>query len=141
MNQSDQDGANSGTHVAFEPNKQELLEHSVYEIPDKQFWKIPEKEPGSWHPGACWNVILERSAVVLFKGTSQQPKKSRYLLSYAIVEPNDENGLDDPTYFRVDAPFVRRLRQIELLHHDRRRGKLTAVDVKTIEQALSELRS
>lgn len=141
MNQSEQSGVGSGTHVAHEPNKQELLENSIYEGPDKKFWKIPEKEPGSSHPGACWNVDLDRRAVVLFKGTSQEPKKSRYLPSYAIIDPNDGNGLDAPTYFRVDAPIVRRIRQVEVLHHDRRRGKLTEIDVQTIEQALRELRS
>lgn len=141
MNQSNKNGAGSDTHVATEPSKQELLKHSVYECADKNFWKIPENVPGSWHPGACWDVDSERRAVVLFKGTSQEPKKSRYLLSYAIIDPNEENGLDAPTYFRVDEPVFRRIRQVELIHHDRWRGKLTAMDVQTIEQALCNLRS
>lgn len=140
MNQTDRGESDSDVHVVCEPDKQKLLEHCVYECPDKRFWRIPEKEPGSWHPGVCWDVDLESRAVALFKGTSRQPKKSRYLLSYAIIDPNEENGLDAPTYFRVDAPIIRRLRQVELLHHDRCKGRLTEVDVQTIDQALDEFR-
>ena len=123
-----------------EPDKVGMLLHSVYEAPDKNFWKIPEKEPDSSHPGVCWQVDLDSGQAVMFKGTSQQPKKAHYLPSYAVVVPNESNGLDRTTYFCVDDPYLRRPRQLELMHHDRRRGSLAPADVAEIESALSELK-
>ena len=128
------------TDVSNPLDKASMLLHSVYEAPDKRFWKIPEKEPNSSHPGVCWQVDLSRGQAVMFKGTSQQPKKARYLISYAVVDPNDSNGLDSTTYFRIDEPRLPRLRQLELMHHDRRRGSLTAGDIAEIESALCELK-
>ena len=127
-------------NVVDEPDKRRLLERSVFEAPDKSFWKIDEKEPGSSHPGVCWVVDVTQRETVLFKGTSQQPKKSRYLNSYAIIEPNASNGLNALTYLRVDDPFTRGIQRVELLLHNRCRGKLSDDDVKTVEEALNELK-
>lgn len=140
MTQSDCSGADAETDVAYEPNKKELFERAVYEVADLKLWKIPEKEPGSTHPGVCWRVDVDRRNAVLYKGTSQQPKKSHYLLAYAVIAPNADNGLDVLTYFKVDTPYGLRLRQVELLDHDRRRGRLSENDVQAIERALDELR-
>ncbi|MEX1027511.1 MAG: hypothetical protein WD049_05825 [Candidatus Paceibacterota bacterium] len=140
MSECDPGGVDIETDVVHEPNKKDLFERAVYEVSDRKFWKFPEKEPGSTHPGVCWRVDSDRREAVLYKGTSQQPKKSRYLLAYAVVAPNGENGLDVLTYFKVNDPHVRRLRHVELLEHDRRRGRLSETDAQTIEEALNELR-
>ncbi len=123
-----------------EPDKRQLLEHRVYEALDKGFWRISEKSPGSSHPGFCWHVDLNRRQAVLYKGTSQQPKRSEYLHAYAIIDPSEANGLNSTTYFQVNEPFTRTLNQIELLSHNRCRGKLGLEDVQRIEEALSELK-
>lgn len=140
MKQTDEGDQHELTEVHDEPDKTQMLRHSIYEALDKGFWKIPEKEPGSSHPGACWEIDLNSSKAVMFKGTSKRPIKARYLMSYAIVEPSSANGLDWTTYFRVDEPHLKRTRQLELMHHDRRRGALAACDVAAIESALNELK-
>lgn len=140
MKQADEGDQHELTEVPDEPDKIQLLRHSIYEAPDKRFWKIPEKEPGSSHPGVCWAIDSKGGLAVMFKGTSKRPVKARYLLSYAIVEPSPTNGLDSITCFRVDEPHLRRTRQLELMHHDRRRGSLAACDVVAIESTLNELK-
>jgi hypothetical protein len=140
MKQSQEDDQYEQTGVQDQPDKARMLLHSIYEASDKSFWKIPEKEPNSSHPGVCWNVDLKTGKAVMFKGTSQQPKKARYLISYAVVDPNESNGLDSTTYFRVDEPRLPRVRQLELMHHDRRRGSLATRDIAEIESALNELK-
>ncbi|QDV11492.1 hypothetical protein CA51_13560 [Rosistilla oblonga] len=140
MKQSHKDDQYEQTGVQDQPDKARMLLHSIYEAPDKSFWKIPEKEPNSSHPGICWHVDQDTGKAVMFKGTSQQPKKARYLISYAVLAPNESNGLDATTYFRVDEPRLPRVRQLELMHHDRLRGSLAAHDVAEIELALNELK-
>lgn len=124
----------------IEPDKRQLLGHRVYEALDKGFWRISEKLLGSSHPGVCWHVDLNRRQAVLFKGTSQQPLKAKYLYAYAVIDPSELNGLVATTYFRINEPFVKTTNQIELLSHNRCRGKLGLEDVQRIETALSELK-
>lgn len=140
MRQSDEGDQNRPTEVRDEPDKIQMFSHSIYEALDKGFWKIPEKEPGSSHPGVCWEIDVKSHKAVMFKGTSKRPIKARYLLSYAIVEPSLANGLDSITCFRVDERHLKRTRQLELMHHDRRRGSLADCDVAAIESALNELK-
>lgn len=140
VKQSHQDDHDERTAVQEEPDKAALLQHSIYEALDKGFWKIPEKKQGSSHPGVCWHVDLRGGQAVMFKGTSQQPKKARYLISYAVIQPNESNGLDCTTYFRVDDPYLSRVRQLEVMHHDRLRGSLSNLDVAEIESVLCELK-
>lgn len=140
MKHREKDNIAEAAGVADEPDKRELLEHAVYEVSDKSGWKVPEKEPGSWHPGVCWHVDVDRGKAVLYKGTSQQPKRSQYLPGYAILEPSMQNGLGSRTYLSLTEPFLFRLRQIELMHHDRSLGKLTKDDAAKIERVLDELK-
>jgi hypothetical protein len=140
MTQSPEDAPCKNVGVPRVPNKREMFEGTIYQASDKKFWRIPEKEPDGWHPGVCWEVDVDCGKAVLFKGSSQQPKKSRYLISYAVIAPNETNGLDRTTYFHINEPRVHRLRQVELLHHDRKCGSLTDSDVEVIKSALCELK-
>ena len=140
MMQSPDDGPSKNTVMQQEPDKRNMFRGQIYRAPDKKFWRIPEKEPDSWHPGVCWEVAMDCGEAVLFKGSSQQPKRSRYLIGYAVIAPNETNGLDKTTYFHINEPRVHRLRQVELLHHDRKSGSLTDSDVEVIESALCELK-
>ena len=138
MKQIDGDEINE-PNLPAEVDKRELLERGVFDFADANDWKIPEKEPGSRHPGVCWQVDAEGSSAILYKGTSQQPIRAKYLPAYAILEPNKENGLAFRTYFRVTQPHQFRLRKLELLYHDRLIGKLSEDDAAVITRVLRDL--
>lgn len=127
------------THSPAEVDKRDLLELCVLDVSDRKGWKIREKDAGSRHPGVCWQIDNHGFAAVLYKGSSQQPKRSKYLEAFAILEPNPENGLALRTYFDVSAPFLFRLRKVELLYHDALVGKLTDSDAALIATALADL--
>jgi hypothetical protein len=121
-------------------DKATLLRHGVFDAPEKGFLQISEKAPGSSRPGICWSADIVRQEAVMFKGTSQQPKRAKYLASYAIIEPSDQNGLALRTYFNVSEFVLVSTRKLELLNHNRRLGTLSQEDVATVTQALDELR-
>jgi len=118
------------------PKKAEVLVGSVYQVLDAKHWRIPADTPQSWHPGACYDFNFKNNETKLVKGTSRQPRK--YAWAYAAVQPDSENGLQSVTHFSLRQVFPFRSRTIELLHHDRRLGRLSAGDLNAIRVGLQQ---
>lgn len=113
-------------------DKAALMKAAVLRCDDRTFWRIPPEDSQGWHPGVCIEIELGRGEVAMLKGTSQD-KRSKYRLAFVRIEPDEQNGLLRPTYFDTGRPNIKRLRKVELLHHDRRLGTLADNDLARLK--------
>lgn len=128
-----------GPEVAQEFNsKADLLVGKIYQLLDKKHWKFEAPEE-SWHPGACYDFDENRKEANLLKGTSRHP--GRRIDAYIQIEPDEANGLEKTTWFSINSLFAFRSRLIELLHHDRLMGSLSAQDLNAIRSGLNIFRN
>ena len=116
-------------------DKTGLFVGKTFKLLDRRHWKFG-LDDDSWHPGACYEFDGAKRLVMLLKGTSKDPGRRKW--AYVDIEPNEENGLTELTFFSLNQTFPFRSKIIELVQHDRTLGELSSEDLDRIRFGLNE---
>jgi hypothetical protein len=123
----------------FKPNDDELGQAcvgSVYRAENRSIWKFESDDPNNkFHPGVCYEFIDRTGCALLLKGTSKVPR-AKYMKSYVSVMPDDHNGLDRETFFKL-FPFSTRRHIMRRLHGFGLIGELKSDDLAGIRNSMN----
>lgn len=120
----------------FSSQKSPSLEGAVIDVPDK-IWGFYVANRMD-HPGAVVRVDREVNRAVLTKGTDAKSRGVRGMKNPYVVFPDEENGLSKETVFEL-VPVSFRVRRVELLEKDRRRGALGRSDLVAMQAELERI--
>ncbi|MEN8217514.1 MAG: hypothetical protein ABFS56_14320 [Pseudomonadota bacterium] len=110
-------------HCPEEPSR-EMPGH-VYMVPDKH-WKF-EAIGRDDHPGVCIDCDDTRRKARLCRGRDAKTLRPQYRASYAVISPDDRNGLEKDTAFgKVPTEF--KLHKVLLYYPERHIGSLDQSD-------------